>query len=172
MSKPDIRRFFQSKNSDRDPLYELQPDTATIEILPEKKPGKKIMNKPCPKRKKKSVSTEHTPCPKRKKSRSDSVDSINTSPAIVSPEKNMTLKTIFTANDLLTSSSEESPLPSSRELSPEESLGPREFSDESDVEVETSDGRESTESQEKISDSDVKIRMALKNQQKQMPKKK
>jgi|OM-RGC.v1.033093880 hypothetical protein len=35
-------------------------------------------------------------------------------------------------------------------LSPEESLGPREFSDESDVEVETSDGRQSTESEEKI----------------------
>ncbi len=35
-------------------------------------------------------------------------------------------------------------------MSPEESLGPREFSDESDVEVETSDGRQSTESEEKI----------------------
>ena len=40
--------------------------------------------------------------------------------------------------------------PCFRELSPEESLGPREFSDESDVEVETSDGRQSAESEEKI----------------------
>ena len=65
MSSSDIRRFFQTKKSDREPLYELQPDTGTKEILPEKqkKPGK-IMNKPGPKRKKKSLSRENTPCPK------------------------------------------------------------------------------------------------------------
>jgi len=148
MKSPDIRRFFQAKESDREPLFELQPDTTTkIEIFPEKNPGKN-MNKPCPKRKKKSLSTENTPCPRSKKARSDSVDSINTSPPIVSPKKNMKLKTVFTTQDLLTSSSEESPLPSSRELSPE-SLGPKEFSDESDVEVETSDGRATVESQDK-----------------------
>ena len=134
MNNPDIRQFF-SKQSSRDPLYELQPESTTKITLVKKPEQQKlpekmddtVTQKPCPKRRKKSL--ENIPCPKSKKAK--------ISP-LVSPEKNMELTTVFTARDLLTSSSDSS-ASVSRESSPEEVLGSKEFSEESDVEVETTD---------------------------------
>lgn len=131
MNNPDIRQFF-SKPSSRDPLYELQPKSTTKETLVKEtgqqnlseKMDDTVTQKPCPKRRKKS---ENVPCPKSKKAK--------ISP-LVSPEKNMELTTVFTARDLLTSSSDSS-ASVSRASSTEEVLGPKEFSDESDAEVET-----------------------------------
>ena len=144
MNNPDIRQFF-SKPSSRDPLYELQPESTTKETLvkePEqqnlsKKMDDTVTQKPCPKRRKKSL--ENIPCPKSKKAK--------ISP-LVSPEKNMELTTVFTARDLLTSSSDSS-ASVSRESSPEEVVGPKEFSDESDVEVETTDKNSTKDEQHK-----------------------
>ena len=135
MNKPDIRQFF-SKKSSRDPLYELQPESTTKKTLVKKpeqqnlseKMDDTVTQKPCPKRRKKSLEN-NIPCPKSKKAK--------ISP-LVSPEKNMELTTVFTARDLLTSSSDSS-ASVSRESSPEEVLGSKEFSEESDVEVETTD---------------------------------
>ena len=134
MNNPDIRQFF-SKPSSRDPLYELQPESTTKETLVKKTGQQKssekmddtVTQKPCPKRRKKSG---NIPCPKSKKAK--------ISP-LVSPEKNMELTTVFTARDLLTSSSDSSASVSreSSVTSPEEVLGPKQFSDESDAEVET-----------------------------------
>jgi len=151
MNSPDIRQFF-SKPSSRDPLYELQPESTTKETLvkePEqqnlsKKMDDTVTQKPCPKRRKKSL--ENIPCPKSKKAK--------ISP-LVSPEKNMELTTVFTARDLLTSSSDSS-ASVSRESSPEEVLGSKEFSDESDVEVETTDKNSTKDEQPKTIDTDVK----------------
>ena len=145
MNKPDIRQFF-SKKSSRDPLYELQPESTTKETLvkePEKQDLSKKMDdsvtqKPCPKRRKKSLEN-NIPCPKSKKAK--------ISP-LVSPEKNMELTTVFTSRDLLTSSSDSS-ASVSRESSPEEVLGSKEFSEESDVEVETTDKNSTKDEQPK-----------------------
>jgi hypothetical protein len=134
MNNPDIRQFF-SKQSSRDPLYELQPESTTKKSLVKKpeqqnlpeKMDDTVTQKPCPKRRKKSL--ENIPCPKSKKAK--------ISP-LVSPEKNMELTTVFTTRDLFTSSSDSS-ASVSRESSPEEVLGSKEFSEESDVEVETTD---------------------------------
>ena len=140
MNNPDIRQFF-SKPSSRDPLNELQPESTTKKTLvkkPEQQNLSEIMdNTVTPKRRKKSL--ENIPCPKSKKSK--------ISP-LVSPEKSMELTTVFTTRDLFTSSSDSS-ASVSRESSPEDVLGSKEFSEESDVEVEATDKNSTKDDQPK-----------------------
>ena len=136
---PDIRSFF--KKSNRDPLYELQPDSELLlstDVQSEKKTTKKMnANKPCPPKRRKINLSENVPCPASKKPKTESIS------PLVSPQKDMSLKTVFTAQDLLESTDdEEIAFNSKSESSPEESLGPREFSDESSLDesdVDTSD---------------------------------
>ena len=150
MSRADIRQFFSKKvtrKGDREPLYELQPEIAIKDTLTNEPKGQdlelamgdSVPQKPCPKRKKQS---ENRPCPKSKKAK-------------INPGKNMDLMTVFSAKDLLTSSSDNSSSVS-RESSPTEVAGSKEISsEESDGEGESTDN-DLTEKQSKTDDKEDK----------------